>query len=217
MSSWDFWDNLPHLTKMIEVYRRDRDPAPLIRFIKFNPEAMRSPQIGRLFLDILSGRLPPLDHRAGSTSEIRERAINLVLFYIGQDLGKTNAFSQAGYVLNKTSDTIRGYLNTWVKQRITQQLGGGITTKEFWDNLEKHTRDMHAFYDGRVIIDEELARKGAARAGYPDMPIKEYRQIITELYEKGKPVDNGDPWEAAKIEALLDLENQRLKDDKNRE
>ncbi len=215
MSSWDFWDDLPLLTNMIEAYRRDRDPAPLIRFIKFNPEAMRSPQIGRLFLDILSGRLPPLEHRAGSTSEIRERAINLVLFYMGRGLNKTNAFSQAGHVLSKTSDTIRGYLNTWVKQQITQQLGGGITTKEFWDNLEKHTRDMHAFYDGRVIIDEALAQQRVAR--YPDMPIKEYRQIIIDLYEKGKPVDYGDPWEAAKIEALLDLETQRLKDDKNRE
>lgn len=215
MSSWDFWDDLPYLTKMIDAYRRDGDPAPLIRFITLNPEAMRSPQIGRLFLDILSGRLQPLNHRAGSTSEIRERAINLVLFYMGRGLNKTNAFSQAGNVLNKDSRTISGYLNSWVHQQITQKFDGVITKTEFWHNIEKYTRDMPAFYDGRVINDDELAQKHVAR--YPDMPIKKYRQIIIDLYEKGKPVDYGAPWESAKKEALLELENQRLKDDKNRE
>lgn len=44
MASWNFWDNYPHLTKMVEDYRKGRDPAPLTRFIEMNPEAMRLPQ-----------------------------------------------------------------------------------------------------------------------------------------------------------------------------
>jgi hypothetical protein len=231
MSSWDFWDDLPILTNMIEAYRRDRDPAQLIRFIELNHEAMRSPQIGRLFLDILSGRLPPLNNREVSTTEIRERAVDLVFFYVGQGLNKSNAYTQAAKHLPKTNkysragksqkhisgDTVKGYVKRWIEKRLSEKWNGTITLKEFWENPEKYTQHGPAFYHGKTMIDDELAQKAVIRAGCPDMSIKEYRQIINDLYENGKPVDYGEPWEAAKKEARLALESQRFNAEKNRE
>lgn len=212
MSSWDFWDDLPILTNMIEAYRRDRDPAPLIRFIELNHEAMRSPQIGRLFLDILSGKLPPLNNREVCTTEIRERAVELVIFYIGQGLNRSNAYSQAGKKIGKSSDTIRGYVKTWISRRLSEKWNGAVTLQEFWSNPEKYTQHSPAFHSGKTMIDDELARKAVTRAGYPDMSIKEYRQIITDLYEKGKPTEYGDPWENAKREWSRRLKLESSKD-----
>lgn len=208
MSSWKFWDDFYYLTNLVEDYRKNRDPAFLIRFILQNHEAMQSPQIGRLFLDMLSGQLSPLEHRVTSTNEIRERAVNLVLFYMGQGLNKSNAFSQAGTHLNKASDTVKGYFNSWVNQQLVHRWNGSVTKDEFWSNIEKYARSDAAFSDGRLIIDEELANRAIAR--HPGMGIAQYRQIVTALYEKGKAITYPDPWDEAKADALLDLKIKPL-------
>lgn len=211
MSSWDFWDDFPLLTNMIESYRKDRDPAPLIGFIKLNPEAMRSPQIGRLFLDMLSGRLPKIKNRNKSTSVISERAVELVFFYVGQGLGRSNAYSQAARHLGYGDESsIRGFVKTWVKNHLSKKWNGAITLKEFWGNPEKYTGHIAAFFDGKKMVDDELARNAVLLAGYPDMPIKEYRQIITNIYEKGVQKDFGDPWDAAKNDWLDSLKGDQL-------
>lgn len=217
MASWDFWANFPLLTKMVEDYRKGRDPAPLTRFIELNPEAMCSPAIGKLFLDMLNNNLP-MKKKPETTKEVRVRAVDLVFFYVGQGLDRSYAYSQAaGHLGYGDESSVRDFVKTWIEQRLSEKWNGAITLKEFWSNPEKYTQHSAAFHDGKTMIDDELARKAVIRAGCPDMSIKEYRKILNNLYEKGTPLDCGDPWEAAKKEAMLALESQRFNDGKNRE
>lgn len=206
----DYWHD-DHLEETVEAYRSSRDPAPLTRLILTDPDAMLAPAIGRLFLDIINGRLPKLTHRASSTSDIRARAKQLVIFYLGQGLKKTKAFEVAGLILKKSGDRIEDYINDWLKDfTLWGWPDDVITETEFWANPEKYLGETLAFRDGRAMIDDELARNEIARL--PHMDVAWYRKALTDSYENQKPFEC-DPWETKEKIWLLEQELKHLKDD----
>ncbi len=208
----DYWND-EWLEGMVENYRENRDPAPLTKLIHIDYEAMQAPAIGRLFLDIINGRLPPLEHRAGSTSEIRGRAVRLVLFYLGSNMKKSKAYAAAGLILGRSDDTIKGYVDDWLEGFcLWGWPDDAITKSDFWANPEKYLGkrlacgDGRAFRDGRAMLDDSLARKKIANLAHRDTAW--YRSVIKDLYEKQEPTEFDDPWVRATHLALLEFERR---------
>lgn len=210
----DYWHD-EHLEDMVEAYRKNRDPAPLTRLINFDYDAMQAPAIGRLFLDIINGRLPPLEHRPESTSEIRERAIELVFFYLGSNIKKTKAYAAAGLILGKSGDTIKGYMNDWLKEfTVWGWPDDAITKSDFWADTEKYLVESlryrsaaSAFLDGKAMVDDDLAKSELSGLSHRD--IDWYRNSLKNLHEKQKPIEFDDPWELQEKLWLIRLELDR--------
>ncbi|MBU2112186.1 MAG: hypothetical protein KKE94_00270 [Gammaproteobacteria bacterium] len=214
-----------HLEDMVEAYRKNRDPAPLTRLITLDPDAMQAPAIGRLFLDMINDNLPKFK-KPNSTYEARERAVELVLFYLGQGLNKSNAYIQAGKILNKSGDTVKGYINDWLNalsvapsklEDISKECKSFKDGRLFINGelaqlkLETAAGGYGAFIDGKAMVDDELAMQEIA--SLPHRDIAWYRKAITDLYEKQKPIAFNDPWEAQEKVWLLTQELKQLKDD----
>lgn len=209
------WDE-EYIEKIVELYRLNRDPAELTGLIHSNVDAMSSPAIGRLFLDMINGRLPNLEHRASSTATIRDRAVQLVIFYLGSNLPRTKAYAAAGKILNKHADTIRDYFKDWLKSMMVYSAWDIKDESDFFANPEPFViaapgiaYDI-AFYDGRSLIDDELALKHK-----PDrFTLADWRKWITASYQEHSDIPVRDPWDEIEEMKWIKLDIERARDSK---
>ncbi|MCQ8879128.1 hypothetical protein NQT69_14045 [Pseudoalteromonas shioyasakiensis] len=204
--------NDEHIQDLVDDYRRNRDSVPLTKLIHLDPDVMQSPFIGRLFLEMLNDKLPKLSHRPNSTHEIRKQAVELVHFYLGSNVKKTKAFDTTGKILNKSSDTIKGYINDWLKTFVLNWTEEIISEKDFWDKPEKYIGNTVAFQDGKIIRSDDYAKQELQKY-HTNKSIECFRQEIKEFYEINTPEILIDPWKRAAELQMLDLELKNMPDD----
>lgn len=155
----DYWHD-DYLEELVENYRKNRDPEPLTNLIHSDVDAMSAPAIGRLFLDMINGELPKIVNRPNSTAGTRKKSIELVQFYLGMNYKKTRVFMEVGEKLFKSTDTIKGYVNDWLEGIIQIDFSYECIDKsDFWKSPEKYLGNTAAFNDGRLMIDDQLAKK----------------------------------------------------------
>jgi len=203
-----YWND-ENIEEIVDSYRNSRDPFALTQLIQEDYKVMQSPAIGRLFLDIINGKLPPLNHRAESTSEIRAKAVSLVIFYLGSGVKKTKAYAAAGKVLGKSGDTIEGYFNDWLKIKLVWGFQDAISKQEFWDDCESFIGDFTEFIDGKAMVVDSLAESVKPKV----MNIDRYRKELSAHYENSKINNFQDPWLLAQQVGLLNAQLIFLKDD----